>query len=137
MIRKQPKLILTCIRFSGQIFMSGDLVCSQCERKRTAEYIAHIEQVLSHWPDRPIVLVTDNYQIHKTKAVKELKRREFGRFLQVYLPTYSPHLNPIEMLWRYIHHMVTHNYKFDTLAALMETEGRAQETLSSKPSYPS
>lgn len=117
--------------FGSVDYRSGDMVYSQQERKRTAEYVAHIEQVLLHWPDRPVVLITDNYSIHKTKAVKELERREFGRFVQVYLPTYSPHLNPIEMLWRYIRHLVTHNYKFDTLAAIMEMVGLALETLSS------
>jgi hypothetical protein len=117
--------------FGSVDYRTGDLVYSQNKRKRTSEYIAHIEQALSRWPDRPVVLITDNYSIHKTKAVKELERAHFGRLLQVYLPTYSPHLNPIEMLWRYIRHLVTHNYKFETIAAVMDAVGLAMETLSS------
>ena len=67
---------------------------------------------------------------HRSKAVKELERRHFGRFLQVFLPTYSPHLNPIEMLWRHIRRLVTHNYRFDALAAVMEAVRLALEELS-------
>ena len=116
--------------FGSVEYRSGEMVCSQFARKRTAEYLAHLEQVISNWPDRPIALITDNYQIHKTKKVKELERAHFGRFIQIYLPTYSPHLNPIEMLWRHIRRLVTHNYKFDTIKAVMEAVERAIQALS-------
>jgi len=106
--------------FGSVDYRRGEIIFSQETRKRTCEYLSHLDQILSHWPGRPIVLITDNYQIHKTKAVKELERKHFGRFIQVYLPTYSPHLNPIEMLWRYIRRLVTHNYKFETIVAVME-----------------
>ncbi len=118
--------------FGSVDYRCGELVFSQEARKRTSEYLSHLDQILSHWPDRPIVLITDNYQIHKTKAVKELERKYFGRFIQVYLPTYSPHLNPIEMLWRYVRRLVTHNYKFASLVAVMEAVASVLEALSSQ-----
>lgn len=118
--------------FGSVDYRNGDIVFTQEDRKRTGEYISHLEQILSKYSDRPVILITDNYQIHKTKAVKELERRYFGRFIQVYLPTYSPHLNPIEMLWRHVRRLVTHNCKFDTLAAVMQAVGLALETLSNQ-----
>ena len=116
--------------FGSVNYRTGDIIFSEQERKRTSEYISHLEQLLSKYPASPIILITDNYSIHKTKAVKELERRHFGRLLQVYLPTYSPHLNPIEMLWRYVRRLVTHNHKFDTIAAVMEAVRRVLEELS-------
>ena len=116
--------------FGSVDYRTGDIIFSDQQRKRTSEYISHLEQILAKYPDRPIILITDNYQIHKTKAVKELERRHFGRLLQVYLPTYSPHLNPIEMLWRHVRRLVTHNYKFDTIAAVIEAVRRVLEQLS-------
>ena len=38
----------------------------------------------------------------------------------LYLPTYSPWLNPIEMLWRQFRREVTHGELFPTLAALVQ-----------------
>jgi transposase len=35
------------------------------------------------------------------------------------LPTYSPWLNPIEMLWRYFRQEVTHDELFETKQALL------------------
>jgi putative transposase len=49
---------------------------------------------------RAIVAVVDNFQSHKSKLVKE-KAEEWDIYL-VYLPPYSPDLNPIEYIWRSI-----------------------------------
>ena len=47
------------------------------------------------------VVVLDNATPHKSKKFMANieKWEEQGLFI-VYLPTYSPHLNPIEILWR-------------------------------------
>ena len=65
-----------------------------------AVFCAWLEQVLL--PElrrtRPdAVLVMDNLSAHKTKAVRALLD-ETG-FAYLYLPRYSPDLNPAEMLW--------------------------------------
>lgn len=52
---------------------------------------------------QPTVVVLDNAPIHHSKAfnakIKQWKQDDLYVF---FLPTYSPHLNPIEMLWRKI-----------------------------------
>jgi len=54
---------------------------------------------------RATVLVFDNAPWHTAQNVldKRAEWEEKGLFI-VYLPTYSPHLNPIETLWRKIKH---------------------------------
>lgn len=42
-----------------------------------------------------------------------------GRLVLLYLPTYSPWLNPIEMLWRHFRREVTHCELFANLKALV------------------
>ncbi len=42
-----------------------------------------------------------------------------GRLVLLYLPTYSPWLNPIEMLWRHFRREVTHCELFETMQALL------------------
>ena len=43
-----------------------------------------------------------------------------GRLILLYLPTYSPWLNPIEMLWRHFRREVTHCELFPTVKALLQ-----------------
>ena len=45
-----------------------------------------------------ICLVLDNYSTHKSKFIKEVA--EILNITLIYLPPYSPHLNPIEQIWR-------------------------------------
>lgn len=66
-----------------------------------------------------LVMVVDNYRIHKAKAVQEWCRRHRTLFRLYFLPTYSPRLNPIERVWRHFRRNVTHNYFFKTMARLM------------------
>ncbi len=46
-------------------------------------------------------------------------RAATGRFGILYLPTYNPWLNPIEMLWRHFRHEVTHCELFPSIKALV------------------
>lgn len=52
---------------------------------------------------QPTVVVLDNAPIHHSKAfeakIEQWKQNDLYVF---FLPTYSPHLNPIEILWRKI-----------------------------------
>ena len=44
--------------------------------------------------NRPVIMVLDNASWHKTKSL------QWGNVTPVYLPAYSPDLNPIEELWK-------------------------------------
>ena len=46
-------------------------------------------------------------------------RAAAGRLVLLYLPMYSPWLNPIEMLWRHFRREVTHCELFETKQALL------------------
>ena len=50
------------------------------------------------------VLVLDNARIHKGGGIEQLAARAGCRVL--YLPPYSPDMNPIEMVWSFVKRMV-------------------------------
>ena len=52
--------------------------------------------------------------------VEAVIRAAAGRLVLLYLPTYSPWLNPIEMLWRHFRPEVTHCEIFETVKILIE-----------------
>ena len=60
-------------------------------------FIRFVKRYLVPWLRHGDVVVLDNLNIHKMKRVRELIT-EAGA-TAVYLPTYSPELNPIELWW--------------------------------------
>jgi transposase len=61
---------------------------------------AFVQQRLRPWLHRGDVVVMDNLGAHKTPAVREAI--EAAGALPIYLPTYSPELNPIELWWAHL-----------------------------------
>ncbi|ECG5959209.1 IS630 family transposase [Salmonella enterica] len=59
---------------------------------------------------KTITLVADNYIIHKSRKV-ERWLEENPKFRLLFLPTYSPWLNPIERLWLSLHETITRNHQ--------------------------
>jgi hypothetical protein len=60
--------------------------------------------------DRPLVIVLDNYSVHKGERVKaERAAFEAAGITLFYLPSYSPELSGIEPIWQDVkHHDMTH-----------------------------
>jgi transposase len=48
--------------------------------------------------EKPMVIVLDNYTVHHALLFKEAC--EYLNIILIYLPSYSPKLNPIEQIWR-------------------------------------
>ena len=61
----------------------------------------------------------DNANTHQDDEVEAVVRGAAGRLILLYLPTYSPWLNPIEMLWQYFRREVTHCELFENIKALI------------------
>jgi putative transposase len=62
----------------------------------------------------------DNADTHEDDEVEAVVRGAAGRLVLLYLPTYSPWLNPIEMLWRHFRPEVTHCELFENIDALLK-----------------
>lgn len=58
---------------------------------------------------RRIHLFIDNARYHHAKMVQEWLARPECRIILHFVPTYCPHLNPIERLWGLMHKNITHN----------------------------
>jgi transposase len=63
-------------------------------------FLRFVRQRLVPWLRPGDVVVMDNLNSHKMVAVREAI--EAAGATPIYLPTYSPELNPIELLWPYL-----------------------------------
>jgi transposase len=72
----------------------------------------------------------DNARYHHAKLVQEWLALPGRRIKLHFIPTYCPHLNPIERLWGVMHKHVTHNKCYATCAQFADaTLGFLCETI--------
>lgn len=82
----------------SSIQMDGTLHYTTFSGGTTAEaFKAYLENELLPYLSSDSILIMDNMRSHHVKAVKALL--DHSRVQYVYLPPYSPDLNPIEKLW--------------------------------------
>jgi hypothetical protein len=83
-------------------------------------FVAHLRDIARTYPatlGKPVIIVIDNAPWHRSKALTQLLAEQ--PHLQLYrLPSYSPHLNLIERLWKVLRRRATHNRLFETMAEL-------------------
>jgi transposase len=100
-------------------YPTGEAVVLFRRRKRRREVAELLQALVDKHPAGTIYVAWDNADTHGDDEVEAVVRAAAGRLVLLYLPTYSPWLNPIEMLWRQFRREVTHCELFTTLAALL------------------
>ena len=71
-----------------------------CADGRTSvNFVAFLDQIVSHWPQGAIVLILDNLSTHKTLDVL-LWALAHPHIRFLFQPTYAPWLNLIEPWWK-------------------------------------
>jgi putative transposase len=98
---------------------TGETLVITRHHKRRREVAELLQALLDHHPDETVSVAWDNAKTHEDDEVEAVLRGAAGRLVLLYLPTYSPWLNPIEMLWRHFRREVTHCELFDTVEALL------------------
>jgi transposase len=68
----------------------------------SAVFATFVKQVVRQWQDAPLVLVLDNASYHKGADLRHWLRDHADRVQVLWLPTYSPKLNLIERVWRFL-----------------------------------
>lgn len=67
------------------------------------EVIAHYEKIEAAYPDKRVIyLVEDNARYYKNILVEAYLNKPNRKIKRIFLPTYSPNLNFIERLWKYM-----------------------------------
>ena len=101
-------------------YHTGETVVIIRRRKRRPEVAELLQALVDKHPTGTIFVAWDNANTHEDDEVEAVVRAAAGRLVLLYLPTYSPWLNPIEMLWRHFRREVTHCEIFETVKLLIE-----------------
>jgi transposase len=73
----------------------------------------------------------DHARYHHARTVQDWLQQPGRRIVLHFVPTYCPHLNPIERLWKVMHENVTHNRRYAIRDFAEAVLGFLRETVTS------
>lgn len=92
----------------GFYAVNGVSYMSIKENSKAASFCEFFQEIRSKNPARKILVVLDNFSSHKAKIVRETA--DLLGIRLVYLPPYSPRLNPIEFIWKPVKRAVSKTF---------------------------
>ncbi len=93
-------------------------------------FIEFLQDLLKAYPK--LILVMDNASCHHSRMVTEFVESTGGAIRLVFLPPYTPQLNPIEMQWGMLKRLLSGRY-FQSVEKLKETVASLVESGEMKP----
>jgi putative transposase len=102
--KRERKTLFGCVEPK-----TGRVITTVEDLGNTITFFKFIKKVVATYKDKKIVMVVDNVKYHHAKRLKPILEKYKNRIELVYLPAYSPDLNPVERIWWYMRKKITHN----------------------------
>ena len=115
---QQPRVLSASTREKVGYFGALDLKTGYLLTKDAPIFNAEtfgdfLRYLLQHTQGK-IHLILDNVSWHKAQDLSDFFIVNRHRLVRIFLPPYSPELNPIERVWRVTRRQVTHNRHFES-----------------------
>lgn len=123
---KDPVLLHAPTRKSVACFgavnvQTGRLVTAFEPKFNADSFERFLKKLLKHRSrNKRMVVIVDNARYHHARALHTFLRRHRKTLTLLFLPPYSPELNPIERVWKLTRRLATHNRHFSTLDGVVD-----------------
>jgi transposase len=119
---QQPRVVSASTRqkvgFFGAVNLkTGCLLTKEASTFNAETFGDFLRYLLQHTQGR-VYLILDNASWHKARDLRAFFMENQNRLVRIFLPPYSPELNPIERVWRITRRQVTHNRYFESVQEL-------------------
>jgi len=88
------------VKSLGFYALNGTSVYSSRDSHKKEDIADFLHEIRQNNPEKTIVLIWDNAKAHKSRLVRATAR--LLNIILIFLPPYSPDLNPIEFIWKSI-----------------------------------
>lgn len=101
-------------------YETGRILCVEEERYDAEAFLRFLHHVVEQYPTGKIVMVLDNARIHHAKRIQPFLSALKNRLTLVFLPPYSPELNLIEGLWKWLKSAIIMNVFYSKTQEIRE-----------------
>lgn len=114
-IKRERRTLFGCIEPR-----TGKVITTFEDKANTVTFFKFLVKVSRQYPNQKVIMVVDNVRYHHAKRLKAILEKYKDKFQLVYLPAYSPDLNPIERVWWYRKKKISHNRYIETMDKRIE-----------------
>jgi transposase len=107
--------------FGGYNWHTGRVSYLTAAHKNSDTFVAFLEHLLTEYPRQKVILVMDNASYHHSKTTQAALSLFEDRLMVIWLPKYSPCLNPIERFWLHFKQLAVANRLHRSLDTLDQT----------------
>jgi len=94
---------------------SGKIVAKRADKGNARTFKSFLQKIIHEWIGKKIWLVLDNVRYHHANMLKPFLENNKDKLELIFLPPYSPDLNPMERVWWYMRKKITHNRAIEAL----------------------
>lgn len=138
-LRGKQRIIRTTGKHRGVKLLStldystGKIVWQEDEQYNAETFLAFLRKVVENYPKGKIVIVLDNARIHHAKLLQPFLDEMKDRLELVFLPPYSPKLNIVEGLWKWLKSDVINNEFYHTVAEIRNSVQEFMDEIMKSP----
>jgi len=99
-------------------YATGTIVWHEDEEYTAETFLVFLQKVLAKYSTGKIVMVLDNARIHHAKLIQPFLNEMKDRLELTFLPPYSPQLNIVEGLWKWLKSDVINNVFYGSVAEI-------------------
>lgn len=96
-------------------YETGKVFCAEEEHYDAKTFLSFLKRIVSEYPTGKTVIILDNARIHHAKILKRFLEENKNRLELIFLPPYSPNLNLIEGLWKWLKNDVINNVFYENV----------------------
>ena len=115
--------------FGALDYGSGQVLWHLRPQKGGDGFAVFLEHIAHTWPDEHLVLVMDNVSYHRSPVVRAWWAQQDGRVTPLWLPVYTPNLNLMERIWRYLKQKLACHRFWNDVAGLETTAASILERI--------
>ena len=114
-------------------YCTGKVYVEEHEKYDAQVFLGFLKNALKQYPKGKILMILDNARIHHAKLLREFLEANKDRLELWFLPPYSPQLNKIEGLWKWLKDSVVNNVFFHTRQEIQKAVNKFVEWVNTVP----